>query len=191
MKRLIVILFSLTTFSAISGRDDIYNKYQNSSQMTDSLIYRYAAYNHWANERMAEWFENQDENTMNMEIESSYKSLQATIRHIWGAEHGWLQVLKQEPWDNTLIKEFNGNTKELMEAWLKSSKAFRDYVLSLDKEQINGSRKASQGRDFSVEEIIHHTMNHSTYHRGQLITMGRQAGLLQPPRTDYIYYIRL
>jgi uncharacterized damage-inducible protein DinB len=191
MVKLLVIIACTIVCGNISGKNYNQEIIQNTENMTDSLLYRYAAYNHWANERMAEWFMNQDEKTMNMEIESSYKSLNATIKHIWGAEHGWLQVLKQEPWDNTLIKEFNGNTKDLMEAWLRSSKAFKDYVFSLDKEQINGTRKASQGRDFSVEEIIHHTMNHSTYHRGQLITMGRQAGLQQPPRTDYIYYIRL
>ncbi|MFN2424735.1 MAG: DinB family protein [Cryomorphaceae bacterium] len=33
-------------------------------------------------------------------------------------------------------------------------------------------------------------MNHSTYHRGQLVTMGRQAGLSTPPQTDYIFYVR-
>jgi uncharacterized damage-inducible protein DinB len=39
--------------------------------------------------------------------------------------------------------------------------------------------------------IIHHVMNHSTYHRGQLVTMGRELGFMDPPKTDFMQYISL
>jgi uncharacterized damage-inducible protein DinB len=40
-------------------------------------------------------------------------------------------------------------------------------------------------------EMIHHCMNHSTYHRGQIITMGKQLNLSKAPSTDLIFYYRL
>jgi len=33
-------------------------------------------------------------------------------------------------------------------------------------------------------------MNHGTFHRGQLVTMGRSLGLTDPPKTDFIHYLR-
>ena len=39
--------------------------------------------------------------------------------------------------------------------------------------------------------MIHHCMNHSTYHRGQLITLARQLGMRAGvPSTDLLYYSR-
>jgi uncharacterized damage-inducible protein DinB len=31
-------------------------------------------------------------------------------------------------------------------------------------------------------------MNHSTYHRGQIITIGRNLGFTDAPMTDYNFY---
>jgi len=55
----------------------------------------------------------------------------------------------------------------------------------LEAERSRGERVTA------IADMIHHCMNHSTYHRGQLITIGRQAGLQDPPRTDFIYYVSL
>ncbi|WP_315819131.1 DinB family protein [Paraflavitalea speifideaquila] len=32
-------------------------------------------------------------------------------------------------------------------------------------------------------------MNHSTYHRGQVVTIGHQVGLKDAPITDYMFYL--
>jgi uncharacterized damage-inducible protein DinB len=39
-------------------------------------------------------------------------------------------------------------------------------------------------------DLLLHVVNHSTYHRGQLTTLLRQAGGA-PPATDYVVYTRL
>jgi len=39
--------------------------------------------------------------------------------------------------------------------------------------------------------MVHHCMNHSTYHRGQLITLARQLGMKEGvPSTDLLYFSR-
>ncbi len=38
-------------------------------------------------------------------------------------------------------------------------------------------------------EMIQHTVNHSTYHRGQIVTIGRNVGLTDAPMTDYMFYL--
>ncbi len=41
----------------------------------------------------------------------------------------------------------------------------------------------------TLADLIRHVVNHSTYHRGQLVTMLRQLGHT-PPSTDFTRYLR-
>ena len=49
----------------------------------------------------------------------------------------------------------------------------------------------SKGNQFenSIQEIFFHFINHSTYHRGQIAMLMKEAGL-EPLNTDYIFYKR-
>jgi uncharacterized damage-inducible protein DinB len=40
----------------------------------------------------------------------------------------------------------------------------------------------------SVYDMLHHCMNHSTYHRGQVIMMLRQLGFENPPHLDFMFW---
>lgn len=60
----------------------------------------------------------------------------------------------------------------------------------MNEEELYDVRKIGKDqKEISIADIILHVFNHATYHRGQLITMGRQVGLTLPPRTDYIYFL--
>jgi uncharacterized damage-inducible protein DinB len=58
----------------------------------------------------------------------------------------------------------------------------------LDKE-IHYSTAAGDRYINTVEEILYHVVNHSTYHRGQVATLLRQAGI-DPPVTDLVFLKR-
>ena len=65
------------------------------------------------------------------------------------------------------------------------------YILDnfdLDKSVTYANTK---GQTFtnSTRDILFHTINHSTYHRGQIATEFRQSGL-EPVATDFILYKR-
>ena len=157
-----------------------------------SMIQRYTAYNHWADQQLADWLRNASEEDMNREIESSFSNLKETVIHIWNAEYLWLQAVRDESAENSPAKNFQGNKKELLNGWLKASENFSSHVKSMSSEDLQTKRyKTNRDGYTAIVDMIHHCMNHSTYHRGQLITMGRQAGLTDPPRTDFIYYIGL
>jgi uncharacterized damage-inducible protein DinB len=164
----------------------------SQTMASDSLIKRYVAYNKWANQQLANWLENATPEAMNQPIESSFNTLRKTVIHIWNAEYLWLRVLQNLDIDPIPGNTFTGNNQELLTAWLNASTEFLTYVEQLDEKEINSSRSGSNpDNPMAVLDIVQHTMNHSTYHRGQLITMGRQAGLSSPPRTDFIYYVRM
>jgi uncharacterized damage-inducible protein DinB len=157
----------------------------------ENMLIKYAQYNHWANEQFGKWLMKADEKQMSMEIESSFNTLRKTIIHIWNAEYLWLQVLKGQSTDAIPGNSFQGSGAELIAEWLKTSVEFANYVQSLNDAALAGTRESNNpDKPLFVADMIQHTLNHSTYHRGQLITMGRQAGLSEVPRTDFIFYAR-
>ena len=157
-----------------------------------TMMQRYTEYNYWANQQFAEWLRTATEEELDIEIESSFSSLEKTIIHIWNAEYLWLQTVKEEASDDSPSSMFAGTKDDLLDGWVEASKNFSDYVKSMSIEDLQSKRPRSRGDGFTkIVDMIHHCMNHSTYHRGQLITMGRQVGLDKPPRTDFIYYVSL
>ena len=194
MRMLFVVLCISLQLSILlaNGTIFIHPPVKLSEMNSDSLIKKYADYNLWANQQLVAWLEKAPEGTMEKYIESSFNTLRKTVVHIWNAEYLWLKVLQEEPIEPIPGNSFTGSDAELFESWLAASKDFNQYVASLDGQALASFRNRSKpGEELSVLDIIQHTLNHSTYHRGQLITMGRQAGLAAPPRTDFIHYVRL
>lgn len=153
-------------------------------------IQKMAAYNHWANQQFANWLSKADTKQLQLQMESSFPTLDATLRHLWNAEAGWLSTLKNQPWQMAVEEHQHLMPEELLSGFLKTSLAFQTFVDGLTEKELDETRNI--GRDakpVSLHDIIKHVFNHATYHRGQLITMGRQAGLSNPPRTDYIYFV--
>lgn len=70
---------------------------------------------------------------------------------------------------------------------------YENSLLILDKfdlyETINYTTSKGQAFSNSIRDILFHAINHSTYHRGQIATEFKQAGL-DPLVTDYIFYKR-
>ncbi|GEM_PF-344774 len=156
----------------------------------DNLLKTYASYNRWANERLVEWISGASEEQFYREVESSFPSLEKTLLHLWNAEFGWLNTLREEPWGTPPGVDFEGSPEELMEGFIKGSKDFEEFVVNMTAEDIESERMLGRnGNAVGVDGIALHVFNHATYHRGQLITIGRQVGLTDPPRTDFIYYI--
>ncbi len=129
------------------------------------------------------------------EITSSFSSLCTTVYHTWSAETIWLQRLELVEHPAWAEADFQGTFTEACAAWEKASRglirfataqnndaAFQHMCIYYDRQKI--SHKTA------VWEILQHVFNHSTYHRGQLVTMLRQAGAATIPGTDFITYVR-
>jgi uncharacterized damage-inducible protein DinB len=184
--RKIFILLSFIFFSLFSRVAEA----QHESQ-TMAIIKDFAAYNLWANRAYVTWLNSADSSQFHQHVESSFKSLAETVVHLWNAEHGWLNTLLDQPWGDPPSKTFEGKQhQEILSAWLLTSEALANHVQQLSDEQIARVFTRKDGSSLgTAAQIMLHVFNHATYHRGQLITMGRQVGLQNPPRADYIYYI--
>lgn len=158
-----------------------------------SLVKDYTTYNLWANCQLVKWLKAKPANLFEQEVPSSFPSLKATLVHIWDVERCWLGHLKQSPVRSFRMEGFDGTLEEVFEGILEQSEAIDDYASFLtDSQLLEGCYFALPyvgEHTVPAFEIIHHTMNHSTYHRGQLITIGRNLGLTDAPMTDYMYYL--
>ncbi len=172
-----------------AGGSDLADLTQISMDQTD-LLGQYVLYNLWANGRIASWLDTLDEERFIREVESSFSSIRKTVAHIWNAERGWLNYVQDAPWGAAPASKFSGDAVSMLTAWLDTSRDFVQYVSGAEPFNLYRPKlteNAEPGHTYA--QMIMHCMNHSTYHRGQLITIGRQLGLTSPPQTDFIFYL--
>lgn len=163
--------------------------------MLTNIIHPLAHYNHWANEHLAHSLQTLTEEPFHTNIPSSFPSIVKTVAHIHGAEDVWRQRLhKIHPTTFYKLPDSPSGMAEL-NAWLDSSRLLTDLILSYGDDQLNEaiSYHTLKGDVFKSSrwEMIQHVVNHSSYHRGQLITMMRQVGASSIPNSDMIAFYRM
>ena len=148
-------------------------------------------YNLWANNRTVEFLNQYDESNSIRPIVNSFPSIELTMKHLWGAEKIWLMRLTGK--SEATFPEFNGMLQDVFRPGLKVSMEFKEFIENQEETFFNSTCnfRDTKGKAYSipVQQIIHHVMNHSTYHRGQITTLGRQADFGEIKSTDYITYV--
>jgi len=150
----------------------------------------YAEFNLWANKTYVSWLKTKPEDLLTREVSSSYPSIMLTTMHIWDTERFWLSVLKNLI-PGKFSQDFEGSHHEAFDGFINQSEIFSEFVRSqsendlLEKCRLNMPWMKGQLPRY---EYIQHCLNHSTYHRGQIVTIGRNIGITDPPMTDYNYY---
>ena len=117
-----------------------------------------------------------------------------TIRwmaHILAARWLWLERLtghaQSHPvWPEWSLEACSSHCLTLGTAW-------SDYLDSLDAASLllDVSYRNSKGQSFRsrVDDILDHVLLHGSYHRGQISSALRHAGI-EPPYTDFIHAAR-
>jgi uncharacterized damage-inducible protein DinB len=158
------------------------------------LAQSYAQYHQWANHRMVAALKKLTDAQLDEEREgASFGTLRKTLLHLWDTESAWHQrVLLVE----NVIKpsdQFNGNFEQLIQGWEKQTALWTEWIQKASHAKLDHvvvhTGNGKQYWKSSVIDIIMHVFNHATYHRGQLATMLRQAGVTKIPETDYSSYV--
>jgi uncharacterized damage-inducible protein DinB len=161
--------------------------------MTKEYFTLLADFNIWANDILSGWLESLDEAQWTKEMASSFPTVQETVLHIISAEKAWLQRFEKEQVE-WLQSSFKGSKREHIDLLKKTSLELRNFVVGFDEQQLpvsltykrlNGEQKTTP---FFV--MFAHVFNHSTYHRGQLVTMIRQTGSKNVGSTDLLSFYR-
>ena len=157
-------------------------------------LLQYAQYNLWANQRIISVFQDTDPALLEKEIISSFPSIKKTALHISDAETLWFSRLQGTSPTTFPSAAFIGTTEHAFSILLKSSEALASFIKAQPSTYFTKNiqyKTISYGEGNSTAaDMIHHCLNHSTFHRGQLITMARQLGITKFPPLDYIYFIR-
>ena len=92
------------------------------------LLKQMAAYNIWANQKLADLILAQSEEKQLQELPSSFSSLQKTMLHIWDAESIWWQRLKLQERITVPSENFKGSTNDLIIELLNQSRQWQEWV---------------------------------------------------------------
>ena len=151
----------------------------------------YAEYNQWANEKILQWLSEKPANDFYREMPSSYPSIVLTINHILAVEEFWYAVITKAKPESMRYLVTDPEHTEVFPSLTKQSALLTAYISGLNdaelQEEIYLKTPWIQGT-LPRYEFIQHVFNHSTYHRGQAITIGRQLGYTDGPMTDYNFF---
>lgn len=161
--------------------------------MTVKEIQRLFAYNAWATNRVFEALARVPEPDYIRNLGGSFGTLQATMTHIVAVEKLWLSRLAGKPETALMTVQEAPSLESLKSVWEDTAARTARFVSRLDEAALEkttdyvtteGIRCANK-----VQEILQHVVNHSSYHRGQIASMMRQAGAV-PLNTDLINFYR-
>ena len=156
----------------------------------DSLIRDYVIYNLWANKTLTDWLKTKPTELLEKEMASSFPSIKKTLLHILNTQKFWLSVIQQTQAPAETSE--NAPIDQVIEELVDNSLDFSNFVETLSSEEIQEKVEFISPWVESLQprlEFIFHSMNHGTYHRGQVVTVGRQLGFTDAPMTDYNFYV--
>jgi uncharacterized damage-inducible protein DinB len=150
-------------------------------------------YTIWANHRVLRAAALLSVDDFRRDMRSSLGGVRGTLVHTMGAEWIWLERFKGisptrgfdegEFRDVIAVRDRWVTIEEHRAAWLRSLK--KDDPA----EKVRYKNLAGQAYEEPLWQIVQHVANHSTYHRGQVVTMLRMLGS-KPVATDMVVWDR-
>ncbi|PYO96537.1 MAG: hypothetical protein DMD60_10070 [Gemmatimonadetes bacterium] len=151
------------------------------------------AYNAWANRRFFAALESLPAESYFRDLKSSHGGLHGTLCHIVWAEELWLNRWLARP--NSAVPQVRDlTTLAAARARWEAIETERDrFLAGLTERRLDESLavKPSGGGAYlhTFREMFRHAVDHSSYHRGQLVTLLRQVSAT-PPGTGLITFYR-
>ncbi len=163
-----------------------------------TLLNDYATYNAWVNEQLIDWLKTKPVEKMEEEVSSSFPTIKKTLLHIYKTQLFFLDVLKkqQRSYDEDAASFYEDepemNMAQVFDSIETQSIELDSFVQSLNEDGLLEKVKTTTpwfASDQPRHELIQHCMNHGTYHRGQIVTIGRNLGITDAPMTDFNFYL--
>ena len=154
------------------------------------LMTNYAEYNLWVNQQFVKWLTTKSDDLLHKEVPSSFSSIVKTLNHIWATEEYWYSVIAET---TEFDKRENVElvTAEVLNGLLNRSSLLAGLIKSFTEEELSQNIKIESPWfqcDLPKYEYLMQVINHGTYHRGQIVTIGRNIGFTDATNTDYNFY---
>ena len=156
------------------------------------LLLEHTGYSAWATGQILDVCAPLTTEQLDFDSGASHTSILRTLRHIHDGEVVWLRRLQEVGNDRLPPGPAPEHSFEyLVDSWPELGEGYRRWIESASDAELTeeiGTVLPDEGL-FRVPrwQIVLHAVNHSSYHRGQIVSMLRALGV-QPPNTDLTCY---
>jgi uncharacterized damage-inducible protein DinB len=161
--------------------------------MTLQEIKMLHAYTAWANNRIFDALAEVPPELYQKDLKSSHGSIHGTLLHMVGAERRWLARWNGIPDQNLPAMPGVSTLQDLRKIWESNGYELAKFLATMTDKKLQDpfTMTTVSGETFthSFAQGFQHLMDHSTFHRGQVVTMMRQLGV-KPPGTGMIGFFR-
>ncbi|HMZ95095.1 MAG TPA: DinB family protein [Chitinophagales bacterium] len=158
------------------------------------IIQNLVRYNTWANTRYSRWIKSLPIEVLDKEVSSSYNTLTKTLGHIIDAQQFWILFLKDAIYTSYQWNNCKTYSPTLFTSFMESTIQFEECCNSFTELDLQVKRKFETtwaNNELALGNYIIHTINHNSYHRGQIVTMAHQLEHTDNiPHTEYSFYLR-
>jgi uncharacterized damage-inducible protein DinB len=149
------------------------------------------AYNRWANARVLDAASRLTPEQFTKDLASSHRSVRDTLAHILAAEWIWLMRWKGTSPKALLDPAAFPDQDTLKTRWAEVEREQADFLGGVNEESLASvlgyvNQRGEEWR-YPLWQMLQHVVNHSTYHRGQAVTLLRQLGE-EPAPTDFLVF---
>jgi uncharacterized damage-inducible protein DinB len=151
------------------------------------------AYNAWANRVFFDALGAVPTESYGRDLKSSHGGLHGTLCHIVWAEELWLTRWLAQPGPAVAQGKDLATLAAARARWERVEAARAGFLAPFSERRLADTVvvKPTTGGEFvhTFRQMFRHTVDHSSYHRGQLVTLLRQLGI-KPPSTGLIGFYR-
>jgi uncharacterized damage-inducible protein DinB len=160
--------------------------------MNSREIRQLVAFNRWANQHFFDALSRLPAEQYARGLGSSHGGIHGTLAHIIGAEKAWLCRWLRQPDTTAADLRQIGSLADLRAYWQRVCTEMQEFLGTLNDQKLEETLTTTTLSGTSTPpywQMIQHVVDHSSYHRGQLVTMLRQLGV-QPPSTGLMRFYR-
>lgn len=150
------------------------------------------AYNRWANHRTIETVRPIKHNEFTYESDTSHGSIRGTIVHILWAEWIWLQRWQGESPKRIFAPEDFPDIGTIESYWQGVQSEQQEFIAQVTdgrlKDRLTYKNLQGESLTYQLGHMMQHVVNHSSCHRGQVVTLLRQLKRT-PKATDFLDFL--
>jgi uncharacterized damage-inducible protein DinB len=151
------------------------------------------AYNAWANNRILHALADVPEQEYLQDMKSSHGSIHGTMVHIVAAEKLWQSRWSGTPGETLLTTDDVPSLPRLTSLWEEVGRGTARFIGAMTDRKLANTLQvdslAAGPITLTYWQSLQHLVDHSSYHRGQIIALLRQLGFT-PPTTSMLLFLR-
>jgi len=150
-----------------------------------------ANYHAWATQKFIDWLSSKPDELLYQEVPSSFNSIIKTLNHIWATDAYWYSIIAETSNVENRSEVTDLISKEIFEGMAHRANEISKLIISYSEKELSKTVKIETPWfkcDLPKYEYLQQLINHATYHRGQIVTIGRNIGITDGSNTDYNFY---